>query len=106
MFQDICHNVACLVHHQSFMIWDFVCQEKQFVSIIAFTFPDVNECATNNGGCDYNCTNTYGSFFCSCLEGYILDGDGVTCTGKNLVNVAKEVCNRLNLLDVFKTFRC
>jgi len=34
---------------------------------------------TDNGGCDSNakCTNIFGSFECSCKEGY--SGDGFTC---------------------------
>ena len=38
---------------------------------------DVNECATNNGGCHSNrkCTNTVGSFSCGdCPAGYTNDG--------------------------------
>jgi len=40
---------------------------------------DINECLTNNGGCDSNsiCTNTLGTFSCSCKEGY--SGNGFTC---------------------------
>ena len=34
--------------------------------------PDVNECASNNGGCAHTCTNTEGSFTCSCRTGYEL----------------------------------
>ena len=43
---------------------------------------DIDECATNNGGCraDARCTNTPGNFTCDCLPGY--NGDGFTCTGK------------------------
>ena len=33
---------------------------------------DVNECLIDNGGCDQNCTNTNGSFQCSCSTGYNL----------------------------------
>jgi len=42
---------------------------------------DINECLTNNGGCDVNaiCANTIGSFNCQCHSGY--SGDGITCTG-------------------------
>ena len=43
---------------------------------------DVDECATNNGGCEHYCTNTIGSFVCSCYTGYTLDGDGRTCLGE------------------------
>ncbi|CAH1258994.1 MATN2 [Branchiostoma lanceolatum] len=40
---------------------------------------DIDECATNNGGCSMNCNNTIGSFECFCAVGYVLDGDGVSC---------------------------
>jgi len=45
---------------------------------------DINECLTNNGGCDVNaiCTNIPGSFNCSCKLGYL--GDGMNCTGNIL----------------------
>jgi len=43
---------------------------------------DVNECDTNNGGCDHYCTNTIGSFECSCYPGYTLAGDGHACLGE------------------------
>jgi len=44
--------------------------------------PDIDECATNNGGCssEASCSNTEGSFTCTCQSGYT--GDGFTCTGK------------------------
>jgi len=42
---------------------------------------DINECSTNNGGCDVQaiCTNTPGSFSCSCKSGYY--GNGFDCLG-------------------------
>ena len=44
---------------------------------------DINECNTGNGGCEHNCTNTIGSFTCSCDTGYQLDENGLNCSGKN-----------------------
>ncbi|XP_064612916.1 fibrillin-2-like isoform X2 [Liolophura sinensis] len=40
---------------------------------------DINECLQNNGGCSGTCTNTEGSFTCSCGHGYQLAADMRTC---------------------------
>ena len=47
-----------------------------------YPITDIDECAAGIDGCDENanCTNTDGSYTCSCLSGY--SGDGVTCVGK------------------------
>ena len=56
-------------------------------------FLDINECApdalsanhthyANDCHDDSNCTNTKGSFYCTCLNGY--SGNGVNCVGKPL----------------------
>ena len=42
---------------------------------------DVNECLTNNGGCGQDCTNTLGSYTCSCKSGYSLVYDRHQCIG-------------------------
>ena len=45
---------------------------------------DINECSESFGdNCteNSNCTNTEGSYFCSCLSGYQKDGE--KCTGKH-----------------------
>ena len=42
---------------------------------------DINECRTDNGGCIQICSNTIGSYQCSCLNGYELANDGHTCSG-------------------------
>lgn len=48
-------------------------------TIILWLLSDVNEC--KNRPCDVfaHCTNTVGSFQCSCFPGYV--GDGFTCKG-------------------------
>ncbi|XP_078575770.1 uncharacterized protein LOC144861669 [Branchiostoma floridae x Branchiostoma japonicum] len=47
-------------------------------------FPDIDECATGNGGCSQNCSNTVGSFTCSCHDGYALNSDGTSCDVANI----------------------
>ena len=50
--------------------------QQVFVSIV-----DINECVVGTHNChaDSNCSNTKGSFYCTCLTGY--SGDGVGCVG-------------------------
>ena len=45
-------------------------------------YSDVNECAIGTDTCDDNaiCTNTEGSYDCTCREGYT--GDGENCTSQ------------------------
>ena len=54
---------------------------------------DVDECLDNNGGCEYICTNTIGSFECSCQPGYDLDSDGLACIGMQLCTCSYVVIN-------------
>ena len=46
-----------------------------------YNIADVNECATNNGGCSHTCTNLRGSFQCSCPSGLFLQPNGRDCRG-------------------------
>lgn len=44
---------------------------------------DTDECATNNGQCEHNCTNTVGGHNCSCFAGFrMLDDNDFNCTSK------------------------
>ena len=51
------------------------------VPVICCYILDINECANDSGGCSHICTNTEGSFECSCRDGYILDTDRRHCSG-------------------------
>ena len=39
----------------------------------------IDECATNNGGCEQLCVDTPESYYCECESGYELDSDEHTC---------------------------
>ena len=61
-----------------------VCVRKQCDNILNITLSigvDIDECTPNNGGCSEQavCSNTEGSYTCSCEDGFA--GDGFTCTG-------------------------
>lgn len=45
---------------------------------------DIDECAEHTNICkNGHCTNTFGSFMCSCNEGFRLDDSGVVCIDVN-----------------------
>ena len=50
-------------------------------NIKTYYLTDINECDTDNGGCEHNCTNTPGSYQCQCREGYETNNNGRNCTG-------------------------
>lgn len=42
---------------------------------------DNNECGTSSNRCSHGCTNTVGSYVCTCTPGFTLGPDGYTCQG-------------------------
>ena len=42
---------------------------------------DVDECKRNETICGHYCSNTNGSYVCSCMDGYTLSDNGHTCEG-------------------------
>ena len=61
------------------------CEGKKYCNLISRSITiiiiDVDECATNNGGCEQICTNTNRSFVCSCDIRHILATDNFNCEG-------------------------
>ena len=61
---------------------------------------DIDECVEGFDGCDHNCTNTDGSYFCTCMDGYELQTDNHTCTGDDSTSYVATyvyVCGILQL---------
>ena len=102
-FYCSCNNGFFLVTNRLNCTGNFHCLAMCFVSICTCSvsvrllhivyspiniimFLDVNECATNNGGCEHNCMNTEGTFLCSCFNGYTLDNNAFNCSGKTSLN--------------------
>ena len=42
---------------------------------------DVDECYEETDGCQQECVNTNGSYYCTCRIGYRLTSDGYNCEG-------------------------
>ena len=52
-----------------------------------FKLSDINECGLNTDRCAHFCSNTVGSYTCSCRSGYRLTANGRTCTGMNKLHM-------------------
>ena len=48
---------------------------------------DIDECARGLAGCSDNCINTPGSFTCTCMDGFELVSDNLTCAGDEYVKI-------------------
>eukprot|EP00795_Rhopilema_esculentum_P001861 gene1861-16357_t len=46
------------------------------------TCSDIDECGLHYHGCQHNCNNFRGGFYCSCRSGYRLNNDNRTCSGE------------------------
>lgn len=55
----------------------FICVLRICVHVLT----DINECQMSNGRCETACTNTDGSFECSCDAGFTLALDNFNCEG-------------------------
>lgn len=40
---------------------------------------DIDECSTENGGCQHECVNTFGSYSCQCRSGFMLHDNKHDC---------------------------
>ena len=52
---------------------------KSISSALGIAHIDIDECSEGTSGCDQLCSNTLGSYTCSCYSGYELDIDNHTC---------------------------
>ena len=61
---------------------------------------DIDECSEGTSGCDHNCTNTDGSYYCTCMDGYVLESDNHTCTGDDYVLYTTKLLNIIVYIGV------
>ena len=73
------NRILCICSMCYFWLWEF---NVGGLPVIAPIFPDIKQCAMNNGGCQQVCTELIPGFQCSCQAGYVLASNGFNCTGK------------------------
>ena len=69
----------CINGYSSYLWYEYCCQH------ISCSSTDNNECSLGTHTCDpnANCTDTDGSYNCTCINGF--EGDGFSCVGKYLL---------------------
>ena len=66
---------------------------------------DTDECRANTDSCDQICSNTNGSYRCSCMSGYKLLDDGKTCLAVSDCSLNSGVCQQ-ECINNGSGFRC
>ena len=65
------------------LVCNFIMRYHLILTMLYKKYIDVNECSTSNGGCTETCTNTAGSYYCTCPSGYSLASNAHGCNGEH-----------------------
>ena len=68
--------------------------EESMVENLSPIFSDIKECEQDNGGCDHICTESEGSFQCSCRSGFNLESDGRSCSDIDECSAGSHNCEQ------------
>ena len=58
--------------------------------LLLYCFIDIDECSEDVHNCAQLCSNTAGSFTCSCQSGYRISTDDRQCTGMFIIIMYEE----------------
>ncbi|XP_078582468.1 uncharacterized protein LOC144865525 [Branchiostoma floridae x Branchiostoma japonicum] len=81
------------------------CQADQTWSSNTPSCNDVDECNIGNDGCQQNCNNIVGSYWCSCGTGYRLNSDSRTCADVDECSGANGGCAQ-TCTNTISSFYC
>ncbi|XP_076019983.1 bone morphogenetic protein 1-like isoform X2 [Genypterus blacodes] len=62
----------------------------------AHFFSDIDECSKENGGCQHECVNTFGSYSCQCRSGFVLHDDKHDCKEAGCDHVVNSVSGSIS----------
>ncbi|KAF2979529.1 hypothetical protein EK904_008709 [Melospiza melodia maxima] len=66
---------------------------------------DIDECRTQNGGCNQLCLNKLGSYRCSCHSGYALK-DGKICEDIDECIASADICGEAHCKNLISSYEC
>ncbi|TNM91924.1 hypothetical protein fugu_018936 [Takifugu bimaculatus] len=62
----------------------------------AHFFCDIDECSKENGGCQHECVNTFGSYSCQCRSGFMLHDNKHDCKEAGCDHVVNSVSGTIS----------
>ncbi|XP_010772618.1 bone morphogenetic protein 1-like isoform X1 [Notothenia coriiceps] len=62
----------------------------------AHFFSDIDECSKENGGCQHECVNTFGSYSCQCRSGFMLHDNKHDCKEAGCDNAVSTVSGTMS----------
>uniref|UniRef100_A0A3B4B8L5 EGF-like domain-containing protein n=1 Tax=Periophthalmus magnuspinnatus TaxID=409849 RepID=A0A3B4B8L5_9GOBI len=71
-----------------------------------FNSCNLDKCTIENGGCESFCTNSEGSYECSCNSGYALMPDLRSCTDIDECEESPEICDGGQCTNTPGTYQC
>ncbi|KAI4891035.1 hypothetical protein NFI96_013892 [Prochilodus magdalenae] len=77
----------------------------QYLSLSCTTAENVNECSEGNGRCDHECSNSMGSYHCSCRDGYSLSGHH-RCLDIDECQDIPDVCGSAKCKNLIGSYEC
>uniref|UniRef100_A0A8C5TS44 Growth arrest specific 6 n=1 Tax=Malurus cyaneus samueli TaxID=2593467 RepID=A0A8C5TS44_9PASS len=66
---------------------------------------DIDECRTQNGGCNQLCLNKLGSYRCSCYSGYTLK-DSKICEDIDECTASADICGEAHCKNLISSYEC
>lgn len=98
-------NTYCMPAGKYFNVcWCWTAQPQY--SVNGTQCRDTNECAVRNGGCEDRCTNTEGSYQCSCSNGFTLDDNRHDCADINECATGNPCSGGQICVNTYGSYHC
>lgn len=76
----LCACTQYVLHVFCSLLWHLHMSCKGILKCNYFNFStDIDECSKENGGCQHECVNTFGSYSCQCRSGFMLHDNKHDC---------------------------